>query len=506
LSGLIDLTELVPDDVQRVTVPFGEWLPDMPELNNPGAIEALNVIPAEGGYVPFAQHSPDNQRVLPEQVRGAAAVLDEFDIVQLFGGTTGGVYTDVGAGFVNIFASAVSGDTAWKFIRVNEQMVAIHPDVFPKRTPVGSEAAMVNVGGNPPKAECGAQVGDFLMLGNLHDDPDDGDGSFPARVRWGGFNNIDDPWISDPATQADFQDMPAAGGAVRAISGREYGTIFQDKMISRATYRGLPEVFDIVTVEDKRGCIARDSIVDVGAVQFGIAEDGFFMWNGTNTTLLGTNKVNRYFFNKLQYGARSRIAGAVDFVNGCVMWAFPTDSSGFLNEIIIYSYKEDKFSHSIQTLEFLFDSAKSNIALEQLTDPLESYTEPFDSDFYRSGGRARMAAFNSDHMYGLFDGDPMAAIIDTAESTGPDSRRVFSNMVRPLVDLSLPLATMQTVYRDQMVGQPLIFSAETAQELDGQCPIIADGRYMRFRVNVPVDAQWRHAMGVEVARKATGIF
>jgi hypothetical protein len=506
LSGLLDIQELVPDGVDRATVPFGEWLPDMPELNNPGAVEALNVIPAEGGYVSFGQHTPDDLRILPEQVRGAAAVVSERDIVQLFAGTIGGVYTDIGSGFVSILSRLVSSSYAWKFIRVNEQMVALHPDIFPVRTPVNTDTAMVNVGGNPPKAECGAQVGDFLMLGNLYDDPDDFHGAFPARVRWGGFNNVDDPWVSDPATQADFQDMPAAGGAVRAISGREYGTIFQDRMISRATYRGLPEIFDIVTVEDKRGCIARDSIVDVGAVQLGIAEDGFFMWNGTNTTLLGTNKVNRYFFNKLQYGSRSRIAGAVDFVNGCAMWAFPTDSSGLLNEIIIYSYKEDKWSHSIQTLEFLFESAKSSVTLEDLTDPLETYTEPFDSDFYRNGGRSRMAAFNDSHQYGLFDGAPQAAVLDTSEATGPEGRRVFVNAVRPLVDLALPLASVQIVARDQMIGQPLIFSDPVSQEIDGQCSTIGDGRYMRFRVNIPVDAVWRHAVGVEVARKPSGVF
>jgi hypothetical protein len=506
LNSLIAMSDIIPDAVQRTPVPFGEWLPDMAELNNPGAVEALNVLPAEGGYVPFNQLEPDNTRTLPEQVRGAIAVIDQDDVVQLFAGTVGGVYTDNGPGFVNILVSPVSAAVAWKFVRVNEQMVALHPDIFPMRTPVDTTTAMVNVGGNPPKAECGAQVGDFLMLGNLHDDPDDGHGVFPARVRWGGFNNVDDPWVSDPITQADFQDMPAAGGPVRAISGREYGTIFQERMISRAIYRGAPEIFDIATIEDKRGCIARDSIVDVGAIQLGLAEDGFFMWNGTDTQLIGTNKVNRYFFNKLFYAERSRIAGAVDLVNGCVLWAFPTDSSGLLNEIIIYSYKEDKWSHSIQTLEFLVDSAKSNTTLEELTDPLESYLESFDSDIYRGGGRANMAAFNTSHMYGLYTGAPQAATMDTAESTGPDGRRVFTNSVRPLVDLALPQATVQVVARDQMIGEPPAFSAEVPQEIDGQCPVLCDGRYVRFRVNLPADAIWRHALGVEVARKASGAF
>jgi hypothetical protein len=390
LTALLDIQELSPDPVQRTEIPFGEWLPDLQRLNNPGAVEALNVIPTEGGYVPFKAHTPDNNKTMTNPVHGAAAVLDDNDLVQLFAGSGGGVFTSLQGthNFVQIFGTSVGAKNAWKFIRVNDQMVAIHPQAFPQRTPVGTTTAMVAVGGSPPKAECGAQVGDFLMLGNLKTDPDDGNGFRPYRVRWSGFNNLDLPWVSDPITQADFQDMPPAGGSVRAISGREYGTIFQERTISRATYRGPPEVFDIVQVEDRRGCIARDSIVDVGAVQFGLAEDGFFIWNGTNTELVGTNKVNRYFFSRLQYSLRSRIAGAADFENGCVQWAFPTDRGCLQNEII----------------------------------------------------------------------------------------------------------------------EPIVWSDEVAQEIDGQCPIIDDARYMRFRVNLPDGTSWRHANGVEIARKPTGVF
>jgi hypothetical protein len=510
LSALLDIQELAPDNIERVIIPFGEWLPDMPELNNPGAVEALNVIPAEGCYIPFPQHSPDDVAVVPDQVRGAIAVIDADDIVQLYAGTTSAVYTKLGGGSPgNAFGGIVTvpvSSQPWKFIRVNEQMVILHPDVFPLRHPVGTTVIVTAIGGNPPRAACGAQVGDFLMLGDLLEDPDDFGNAFPSRVRWSGFNNIDLPWISSPVTQADFQDMPAAGGPVRAIAGREYGTIYQERMISRATYRGPPTIFDIVTVEDQRGAIARDSIVDIGPFQFFIAEDGFYYWNGTNSNPIGDNKINRYFFNRLEYSQRSKICGGVDFVTGCVMWAFPTDASGILNEIIIFSYRENKFSHSIQDLDFLVSSAASNITIDDLTGSLESYSGSFDDAAYSRGGRAHIAAFNTNHKYGLFDGAPMAAIVDTSEATGPDGRRIFVNNVRPIVDLAVPQATVQLAKRDQMIGAPIGFSAPVAQEIDGQCPVVDDARYMRFRVNIPVDATWQHAAGVEVARKAAGVF
>jgi hypothetical protein len=494
------------DAVADATIQFGEWLPDQAELNNAGSVEALNVIPLEGSYAPFCQLVVDANG-LPDAARGATAVIREDDVVQLYAGTVNAVYSRLGGGpFTELLAASTAEADSWKFIRVNEQMVAIHPQHVPVRSPVGSLTPFANVGGTPPTAACGAQVGDFLMLGNLLIDPDDGGAAVPNRIRWSGFNNIDDPWVTDVATQADFNEMPPEGGPVVAISGREVGTIFQERMISRATYRGLPDVFDITIAEDKRGCIARDSVVDVGAFQFFIAEDGFFVWNGTNSAPIGDSRINRYFFNRLQYSKRSKIVGAADFANGCVHWAFPISASGSLDEIITYSYRDNRFAHSIQTLEYLFSASNSNITLDELTDPLESYTESFDGPAYVQGARPRLAAFNATHNYGLFSGSPMAATLDTGEFSGPNGRRVFVNGVRPLVDITSPIITVQTIGRDQIIGQGEVFSAPVPQELDGICPVINDLRYMRFRVNIPVGASWKHAMGVEIYRKATGKF
>jgi hypothetical protein len=503
LTALLDLP-ITPDTIEKTEVAFGEWLPDKPANNNPGAIEALNILPAEGSYVPFAQHTPQDA-TLADAARGAISVVLSDDIAQVYVGTVNGVFTRLGGGlFISIYTAPSNAEYAWQFIRVNEQMVGIHNDHIPQRSAVGTTDPFVNVGGAPPTAACGAQVGDFLMLGNILVDPDDGGNPFPSRVRWGGFNNIDLPWITDPATQADFQDMPEEGGPVVAISGRDVGTIYQARMISRATYRGLPNIFDIVHVEEKRGAIARDCIVNIGQYQFFIAEDGFFLWNGTNATPIGDGRVNRYFFNRLQWSRRNRIVGAVDYINGCILWAFPTDVSGTLNEIIIYSYRENRWSHSIQTLEYLFSSANSNMTLDELIAPLESYTTSFDSPTYRQGGRTRLSAFNTLHTYGLFDGAPMAATLDTGEFSGPDSRHIFINSIRPLIDVAASVITAQAATREQLIGGPLVFGSAVIQELDGNCPVLADGRYMKFRINVPVNVAWSHAVGVEVARKATG--
>src|ERR1044072_6088641 len=84
-------------DPVSVEVTFGEWLPDQPERNNPGAVEALNVLPVSGSYGPFLQLALDNGDPLLDRVRGAASVIEEDGVVQLFAGTVNGLFTRLGA-------------------------------------------------------------------------------------------------------------------------------------------------------------------------------------------------------------------------------------------------------------------------------------------------------------------------------------------------------------------------------------------------------------------------
>lgn len=494
-----------PVPVEPISVAFGEWLPDLPEEGNPGAVEALNVIPSDGSYVPFKDLSL-LAGALPTACLGAVEVFQETGSPVLYAGTTGGLFTRVSSAFVNVFTppTTLYDRFYWQFIQFGGSIVALHPQLRPLVADVGGGSVFSPLAGAPPIAKCGARVGDFLVLGNLENEPDLDGPVKPSRIRWSGFNNIEADWTTDPTTQADFNDMATEGGAVTAITGREYGTIFQERSISRLTYVGLPTVFDIETVEEERGAISTGSVADIGAFVFFIAQDGFYIWNGTNTTPIGDNKVNTYFFKRLNYAARNLIVSAIDFANNCVVWAFPTGSGVVLDELIIYSYKENRFSHSSKVVEWLMSGYTFDASLEDLTGNLDvDYGVSFDDGIYQ-GRRPFLAGFGQTHRFGFFTGAALAATIDTAEFTGPGGTRVFSNSARPIVDSAAADATIQTAARDQLRGGALAFSAPVAQEITGEVPILVDARYVRFRANIPAGATWNHAQGVEVWRKTTG--
>lgn len=482
-----------PQDLEMVTLPFGDWTPDLMALNNPGCVEALNVIPKEHGFAPFFTINPQAGLVLPAVCRGALSVNDRFGVNSLYAATADGLFRNlvtVGPPLTNTFTQEwTNGGAAhnaaylWQFVTFGDKIVAIHPQEPLLVNTINQNTNFVTLGGTPPKACCGARVADFLVVGNLID-ADIYNTSETGRIRWSAFDNIASTWTTDPNTQADFNDMPTEGGEVMAIVGREYGLVFQERIISMMRYVGLPSVFQIDVVEQDRGAISMGCVVPMGREVFFIAEDGFFMWNGTNSVAIGSDKINRYFFSRLYYQERGRIVGAVDHQNECIRWAFPVQGSTDLVEQIIYNYRTGRFAHALYTVEFLFSPITGS----------------------GSGGfdRQPIGGFDTTHTFGNLNAGPMAATIETSEASGPSGTRVFINSARPVVDLQVPSATVQLATRDQFIGDPLVYGSVVVNEINGECAVMGEGRYVRFRVNIPAVTTWSHTVGIDVWRRATG--
>lgn len=491
---------------EAVPVEFGQWLPDIMALNSSGATEVLNVIPIEVGYAPYKDLYNISNLVLPSECRGAIAVRSRYEATQVYAATVSDIYFRIGGAFTSLYHTApdLLPTYLWQFVQFGSYLVALHPQVKPQVTSTDGSAPFALLGGAPPRAACGARVGDFLVLGNLDDETDPDGARQPARIRWSGFNNIESDWITSAETQADFQDMPTEGGAVTSIIGREFGTVFQERSISRMTYVGLPDVFEIETVEKSRGALSVGCVIDIGGQAFFIAEDGFFMWNGVNATPIGNDRVNRYFFNRLNYQERGRIVGAVDWENGCVRWAFPVGSGTALEETIVYSYRSNRWSHADKVVEYIFTTYALAISIDDLTGNLDTdYPITFDSTAFQDG-KGALAGFDSTHSYGMFAGPAMAAVIETADADGPGGTRIQAISARPIVDLVTASATVAVGARDQLIGEALVYDAAVAQEITGECPILSEGRYLRFRVAIAAGADWRHAFGIEITRRATG--
>ena len=82
-------------------VPFGEWLPDLPDHVNPGTTQALNVFPAANSYRPFQNIAVTSSNALTARCQGARSFKSDGGVVSIFAGDATKLYKLTSNAFVD---------------------------------------------------------------------------------------------------------------------------------------------------------------------------------------------------------------------------------------------------------------------------------------------------------------------------------------------------------------------------------------------------------------------
>lgn len=511
---------MMPSSVGSDDILFEGWRPDVAELNNPGSLEALNVVPENGAMKPWREHTAFAGAILPEYVMGAYTTFVGSSTPRTFAGCSEGIYEirprlvsgdgfDIVPRWVIPRTERVDIFYPWAFAEFGRFLTATHPFhgmIWLENTDFSGDFQFTQDEGSSPRGIASARVGEFLMVATDY------------RIQWSAFDNIFLPWVTDPITQSDFQDMRREFGPVTGIIGGDIGYVFQQRAISRIQYVGLPGVFDIRLVEEGRGMIAPRAGVKVGDIIYYLSHDGFFAFNGRTSVPIGQDAVDSYVKRKLNWRSRLRVQCVADEERNIIIWAIPTMMDNLytnpeqypLTELIIYSYADRRFSHANVTVQALFTSAWPSwitgpaVASPETLLNLDAQTISFDDEFYNSQ-RTRPAAIDDQRRYGMFVGASSEATVDTGMYTAPENKRVFVNRMTPVVDVAENVVTGQIIGRDQLAGEWAYTDSAVPQELDGTIPVLAEGRFVRARVTIPRNVYWNNAQGVRVSRVARGV-
>jgi hypothetical protein len=368
---------------------------------------------------------------------------------------------------------------------------------------IGASASFGDLAAAAPRARHLAVVRDWLVVGNTFDAAD---GSQPQRVWWAG---IDDPtnWpapgsAAAAAAQSDYQDLVGEAGWVQGIVGNlgaADGAVFQERAIVRMNYVGPPAIFSFTTAEGARGTPAPGSIAQLGSVVYYLGEDGFYAFDGNQSTPIGANKIDKTFFADLDPTYFYRISSAIDPINKLCFWAYPGvgNSGGNPNRVIAYNWVLNRFTISDLSTELIFRSLSFGSSLEGLdATGFSLETLPFSLDSRAwTGGRLLLSAFDANHQLNYFTGPSLAPVVDTTEAElFPGGRAIVVN-TRPIVDGGTPSVAIGT--RDRNVD-PVGFGASVAMDSLGNAPQRMAGRYHRARLTLPAGSSFTHIGGLDV--------
>jgi len=482
-------------------ITLGEWLPDQPDTNNT-VVTAENCIPAAQGYRSMNSFEAYSEEA-DSKILGIFAAKDAADNTKLFAGDAGKLYLhntstnaldDVSKSGTPAYD--LTDDERWRFVQFGDTViVAGGTGEELQKFQVGTDSAFSNLAGSPPKAEHIAVVRDFVWVGNI----DEGSGRVPFRVRWSAFNDIDS-WTSG-TDQSDFQDIPDSG-KVQGLVGGEYCTILMERAIYRATYTGLPLVFQFDKVESERGCAFSGSICNIGSLVFYCSDDGFYAFDGTRSTPIGSEKVNDFFLADFDSNYAGRMTSSVDPLREVAMWSYTSvnSPSGQPDKILIYNYVLNRWSIANVEADLLapFFSAGYNVdGLTSIQTLVDNLPQTVDSRFFK-GGQYFFGGALDDKIY-AFNGDPMDATIVTGEL--PISKGKHSIVTRVYPYYEGGSVTVQVGTRNT-TNTAVSFSAASSENVDGFCPVRAQGRYHRVQLNLT--NRWSTAQGIDFDGREIG--
>lgn len=488
-------------------VPFGEWLPDLPPFNNPGATVAKNVVPDANSYRSFPSLSLYSTS-LGGACKGAIVARDLGGNYYNYAGDTSALYVNVGVSWSNVTRLASSyntpSDDFWEFIQFGNRVIGVNGANadLPQAISLGA-ANFADLSGDPPRARHIAAIRDFVVVGNIS-----ATAVSPQMVRWCAINNPTS-WTPDAATMADFQDLPGDGGWIQKIVGGEYGTIFQERAIFRMTFVGAPLVFQFDKVQTNIGVYAPQSVVSYRNFSFFLAEDGFYMFDGSNVIPIGNGKVDETFFADLDVAHVHRIQAITDATRKIVIWAYPGagNANGNPNRLLIYNWAYKRWSRiedvNIEWMLRIITGTYTLDSLDTISTDLDSLTTSLDDAQWRAGNLI-LAAFNSNHRLSLFNGSAMPAVIETAEhqfNHAPDGL-TYVTEVRPVAmghsaSLSLAVST-RNVLTESAQYAPSVQPNST-----GFAAVRSTGRFHRFKLEVA--SNFDHLMGVDVTGTDDGV-
>lgn len=474
-------------------IQFGEWLPDLPHPKNPGVIEADNVFPDATSYRSVPNLSAFSVNALGSRCQGAIVAIDENGNTYNVAGDASALYLMVSSTFVDVTRPIGSAgpyltgtSSGWEFAQFGRRLLAVNgnrpgsADTIQEISLSSGATNFSNLGGIQfLAAETIATVRDFVVIGAVHQSTS-ASGIYAQRVRWCAINNPDS-WTADAATLADHQDLVGEGGPVKKIIGGEYGVIFQRNAIWRMTFVGSPLVFQFDNVQRNIGLVATKAAVGYQNLVFFLADDGFYVFDGSNVTPIGRGRVDDTFYAEVNRNQLHRINAVIHPTQKLVLWAYPTGANTDPNKILAYNWAFNRWSRLTVTTELLTTQISA-------------------------GGALTLAAFDTTHAMDRFAGSAMGATITTGDIQIVEGVRATITEVRPHVVADGSSAGVQIAISGRQTYDSLnSFSSTAVANATGFVAVRSSARYHRIRLTTVDNGSFTHLQGIEIDATPEGV-
>ena len=143
------------------------------------------------------------------------------------------------------------------------------------------------------------------------------------------------PSVTNAAGTQRLQDGSRIIGSLKA---KETILIWTDNALYTMKFIGAPFTFGFEQVGTNCGLIGKNAAVEVDGVAYWMSPNGFFLYDGTVKTL--TCSVEDYVYDQLDITKGQQVMAGLNNLFGEVTWYYPTTSSTYNDQYVVYNYGE----------------------------------------------------------------------------------------------------------------------------------------------------------------------
>lgn len=493
----------------KKVLPLGPWRPDLPPFGNPGLITCQNVIPHYQNYKPFPGPNVVTN-ALDARCQGAASFVGDDFATHLYAGDATKLYRYVDGTMTDSSKSggySTASDEWWEFTRFANKVIATnYADAVQSVTFGGTTFADQFTSTLKPQCRHLDTVRNrFLFIGNTIE----GGTDFPRRVRWSAIDNAADMDAST-STLAGSTDLGGRGGAVqKVVGGRDYGVIFQENAITRVEFVGLPEIWIFDEIEVNKGAYTPQAVVPLGRFVFYLDEEGFFVFDGTQSIPIGDGKIDRDFFGQVDTAQLFKMHGSIFFDHSLVVWPYQSNAAtnGIPDLLLMYHWPTGEWAEVDLDMEVVLNTVSFGYTMEGLDsistdlDDTSAFAFSLDSKVW-AGGNPLFGGFNEDHKLVYFNGAALSAILETGERQVHATQKSTIKSIRPVGDGIDSGATVEIGTRNTH-SETASFNSTVTANSNGEHTFRGQqnrARYHRFRFK----GTFTELQGLEIEGQATG--
>lgn len=378
-------------------------------------------------------------------------------------------------------ASAYTLTAQWTFTQFGQKVIAANGQDKLQSWTVGSSSNFADLAAAAPTAQFVTTVRDFVVAAKTS--------TYPNRVFWSDINDETD-WTPGVASQSDTQDIPD-GGEIRGITGGEFGIILLERSIVRMSYIGAPLFFQFDNVTSALGCYESRSVVRYGGITYFLSDDGFYMTDGQSVKPIGSERVDRWFYDFCDPDQFDQMSAAVDPINKTVSWCF-TDIFNS-KQLLVYNWSTDKWSHGETTANFISTIATSGTDLEALSalyPTLDTVPASLDSRVW-TGGKLLAGGVSGAKIIS-FGGSNLTALLQTGD-VETQGLETLATLARPIIDGGS--CTVAIASRKRLDGN-ISYASPVAADSDNRVSLRSRGKFHRLSV-VPT-GNWTTVVGTDL--------